>query len=137
MPQMLMDHGGIDPAADILAKLGDALEGVEILHNQVMIAVYVRPNKTASGIILSDQTRDEDRYQGKVGLLVKTGPRAFEADDRWFTGAEDFKVGKDWLVFRPSDTWSITIGNSKEKILCRIMDDINVRGRVPSPDIVW
>lgn len=130
MPYMVMAHEN-DPRAEILEKLGD-LSGVELFHNQALLAVYIRPQKTKSGIYLTDETRNEDRYQSKVGLLVKTGPLAFKEDGDWFNGL-DFHVGNDWLVFRPSDGWSITING----VLCRVVDDINVRGRIPHPDNVW
>ena len=129
MPHMLMSHD-VDPKDAILQEIGD-LSQVELFHNQVLLAVYIRPEKTKSGLILTDSHRDEDRYQSKVGLLVKRGPMAFEQDGNWFQGLrfEDH----DWLVFRPSDGWSITVNG----VLCRIFDDINIKGRVPHPDAVW
>jgi co-chaperonin GroES (HSP10) len=94
--------------------------------------VYIRPEKTKSGIVLPDQHRAEDRFQGKIGLVLKKGPDAFvDANDHWF---KDLNVNvNDWVVFRPSDGWSVTINN----VLCRILDDVNVRGRVKHPDQVW
>ncbi len=129
MPHMLMAHEE-DPRAKLRDELGD-ISGVELFHNQVLLAVYIRPQKTKSGLYLTDKHTDEDRYQSKVGLLVKKGPLAFEQDGNWFTGLE-FKED-DWLVFRPSDGWSITVNG----VLCRIFDDINIKGRVPHPDAVW
>lgn len=135
MPHMLMKHEK-DPAEELVAALGD-LSGVEIFHNQVLVAVYLRPQQTASGLFLTDQTRNEDIYQSKVGLLVKAGGNAFqrEAGSSWFTEAleKPFELGKSWLVFRPSESWSITINN----VVCRIVDDINIRGRVSHPDTAW
>lgn len=129
MPHMMMSHDE-DPKNKLLEDLGDLSE-VELFHNQVLLAVYIRPQKTKSGLYLTDKHTDEDRFQSKVGLLVKTGPQAFEQDGNWFSGV-DFK-DHDWLVFRPSDGWSITVNG----VLCRIFDDINIRGRVPHPDAVW
>jgi hypothetical protein len=39
----------------------------------------------------------------------------------------------DWIYFRPSDGWQITVHGQ----LCRILDDTDVRGRIPAPDAVW
>jgi co-chaperonin GroES (HSP10) len=119
-----------DPKDQILEAIGD-LSQVELFHNQVLLAVYIRPEKTKSGLILTDSHRDEDRYQSKVGLLVKQGPMAFEQDGNWFSGLSFNE--HDWLVFRPSDGWSITVNG----VLCRIFDDVNIKGRVPHPDAVW
>ena len=129
MPHMHMLHE-IDPKDQILEAIGD-ISTVELFHNQVLLAVYIRPEKTKSGLILTDSHRDEDRYQSKVGLLVKRGPMAFEQDGNWFSGLS-FN-DHDWLVFRPSDGWSITVNG----VLCRIFDDVNIKGRVPHPDAVW
>ena len=130
MPAMLMAHE-VDPKDKLLEEIGD-LSNIEIFNNQVLVAVYIRPQKTKSGIFLSDKTTDEDRYQSKVGLIIKMGSSAFkDPTGAWFNGVK-FKVN-DWAVFRPSDGWSITVNN----VLCRIIDDINVRGRVDQPDRVW
>lgn len=129
MPHMPMAHDK-DPKLSILEELGD-LSNVELFHNQVLLAVYLRPTKTKSGLYLTDKHVDEDRYQSKVGLLVKKGSRAFEQDGVWFEGLT-FKE-HDWLIFRPSEGWSITVNN----VLCRIFDDVNIKGRVDHPDAVY
>jgi hypothetical protein len=50
---------------------------------------------------------------------------------QWFNGVTI--NANDWIVFRPSDGWSITING----VICRMIDDVNVRGRVDHPDRVW
>jgi co-chaperonin GroES (HSP10) len=130
MPYMQMDHE-TDPALSLKKDLGD-ISDVEVFNNQILVAVYIRPQKTRSGIILTDKTTDEDRYQSKVGLVIKTGPQAFlDKSGEWFKGVtinED-----DWIVFRPSDGWSIVVNN----VLCRMIDDVNIKGRISHPDQVW
>ena len=130
MPFMIMKHEN-DPRAAIKKEIGN-LDHIEVFNNQVLCAVYIRPEKTKSGIILPGQTRDEDKIQGKVGLVVKMGPQAFvDPDNQWFDGV---KIENDeWVFFRPSDGWSVTING----VLCRILDDTNIRGRVQNPDEVW
>ena len=71
MPLMRMEHS--TPVKEATAALVGDLEGVEVFGNQVLVAIYQRPNKTASGIYLSDGVRAEDQYQGKVGLVLKLG----------------------------------------------------------------
>jgi co-chaperonin GroES (HSP10) len=126
---MLMSHEE-DPKEKLLDQLGD-ISNIELFHNQVLLAVYLRPEKTKSGLILTADHLDEDRYQSKVGLLIKQGPLAFEQDGNWFTGMT-FQ-DHDWLIFRPSDGWSITVNG----VLCRIFDDISIKGRAPHPDSVY
>ena len=130
MPPMIMQHE-VDPKSKLLAELGD-LSSVELFNNQILVATYIRPQKTKSGIYLTDKTTEEDKFQSKVGLLVKTGPSAFEENDEGWFQNEEFNLN-DWLVFRPSDGWSITIHG----VLCRILSDTQVKGRVQNPDEVW
>jgi co-chaperonin GroES (HSP10) len=121
----------LDPREKLLAEIGD-LSKFEIFNTGVLVAVYIRPEKTKGGFILTDKTRDEDRYQSKVGLVVKTGPRAFVEDDgKWFDGL-NIGVG-DWLVFRPSDGWNITVHG----VLCRFFSDDSFKWRIPHPDEVY
>jgi len=120
-----------DPKAALLEQVGD-ISKVEVFNMQVLVAVYIRPEKTKSGLYLSDKARDEDRYQSKVGLIIKKGPTAFvDKDGEWFSGL-DIKEG-DWIVFRPSDGWNITVNGT----LCRMLDDMSVRARIEHPDQVW
>ncbi len=120
-----------DPKEVLLEQVGD-ISKIEVFNMQVLVAVYIRPEKTKSGLFLSDKARDEDRYQSKVGLIIKKGPTAFvDKDGEWFSGLE-IKEG-DWIVFRPSDGWNVTVNGT----LCRMLDDMSVRARIEHPDQVW
>ena len=134
MPAAIMFHAK-DPKEKLLEEIGDISE-TEIFNNQVLCAVYQRPEKTRGGIILPGSNLDEDKYQSKVGLIIKMGSSAFEEDGDWFKGVK-FAL-HDWVVFRPSDGWSITLkAKNGSEVLCRIIDDVNVKGRVQQPDAVW
>lgn len=127
---MIMEHD-VDPKKKITEEMGD-ISGFEIFNNNILVAVYQRPAKTKSGIFLTDKTTDEDRFQSKVGLLIKAGPSAFEENtEGWFSGTT-FNLN-DWIVFRPSDGWNVTVNG----VLCRILSDTQVRGRADHPDRVW
>jgi co-chaperonin GroES (HSP10) len=138
MPAVQMLHEK-DPREVLLDRAG-SLEGVEVFGNDMLVAIYKRPEKTKTGIILVDDTRGEDVHQGKVGLILKMGPTCFLDDEG--TKFRDIKEG-DWVVFRPSDGWRITLntlrGNSsKENTLdARVVSDISVRARVSDPDLIY
>lgn len=120
-----------EPKQVLLEQVGDT-SSIEVFNMQVLVAVYIRPEKTKGGLFLSDKSRDEDRYQSKVGLILKKGPTAFvDKDGEWFSDL-DIKEG-DWIVFRPSDGWNITVNGT----LCRMLDDMSVRARIAHPDQVW
>jgi len=120
-----------DPKKVLLEQVGDT-SSIEIFNMQVLVAVYIRPEQTQSGLFLSDKSRDEDRYQSKVGLILRKGPTAFvDKDGEWFSGL-NINEG-DWVVFRPADGWSITVNGT----LCRMLDDMSVRARIAHPDHVY
>lgn len=120
-----------DPKDALFKAVGD-LSGYEIFHNQILVAIYVRPEKTAGGIIRPNQNVEEDEYQGKVGLVVKAGPTAFlDSDDLDFQG-QTVKVG-DWVVFRTGDGWQLTIRDTA----CRILTDRTIRMRIKNPGDIF
>ena len=131
-------HHEEDPRDVIYKKLGD-ISNIEIFNNQIIVATYVRPSKTKGGIILPGSVGKEDEIQSKVGLVIKKGPTAFiDETGKWFDGIT--VELNDWVVFRPSDGWAITVGNAQDKdldVACRVLDDTSVRGRVQFPDQVY
>lgn len=129
MPVALVAHDS-DPKTVLTDKIGD-VSGVEVLHNQVLLAIYIAPDKTAGGIIVP---RDEDRHQSKVGLILKTGPKAFAKSAEW-SWPDDMGVG-DWVYLRRSDGWNVTVNSSRDN-LCLQCDDVDIRGRIPNPDQIW
>lgn len=130
MPAMAMKHDS-DPAQELLNKIG-SLKGVEIPGNQVLLAIYERPQKTAGGIHLTDAYRAEDKYQGKAALVVAKGPMAYDEGYRKNHGDMPVEIG-DWIVIRPSDGWPVTVN----KVLCRMIHDEATKMKIDGPDRVW
>lgn len=138
MPSVQMLHDK-DPREAILDKVGD-LSGVEIFGNDILVATYIRPERTKSGIILTQQHVAEDRYQSKCYLILKMGPTAFIDEE----GNEfrDIRAG-DWIIARASDGWAVTLNTGKSGVSrddaldCRIIPDVSIRARVSHPDLVF
>jgi len=124
-----MDHS-IDPKKAILDAVGD-ISQIKVSGAQVLIGTYIRPEKTASGLILTDRTREEDEYQGKVGLVLIKGPLAFLEDENHDFGGFAIEVG-DWVFYRARDGFSMKVNGHH----CRLVEDIHVRGHIEKPDIV-
>jgi len=129
MPATAYTHD-VDPKAALLERCGD-LEGVEIFHNQVICAIYIAPEKTKGGIIRPQSNVDEDRHQGKVGLIIKMGPQAFGPDNRW-RWPDDMGLHQ-WVFYRASDGWPCSVNQAP----CRVLDDVDIKGRAWHPDQVW
>jgi co-chaperonin GroES (HSP10) len=137
MPAIAMAHD-VDPRQAILDKVGD-LSGVDVFGSDVLVALYIRPEKTKGGIILADATRQEDLWQGKCGLILKMGSTAFRDEDG--NKFRDIDVG-DFVVFRPSDGWPVQFSSaqavtSKDAVPCRVVNDIHIRLRVSTPDAIY
>ncbi len=129
MSVMAMKHD-TDPKLAVLKKIGD-LSGYTIYNNMLLVALYERPEATKGGVILTQTTRAEDKYQGKAALIVKAGPVAFASENGYFT--EGGPAVGDWIAIRPSDGWPIQING----VQCRMLVDEQVKLRIPSPDSVF
>lgn len=130
MRAMEMIHE-IDPRELILKEVKPYAEHIKVLGADLLCAVYMRPRQTKGGIMLPDQSRKEDEFQGKVGLVIKMGPIAFQDDNDHRFGNVAPKVG-DWVIFRVGDTFELIIGERK----FRLVQDVNVRAIVDKPDII-
>lgn len=120
-----------DPKAAILQDLSPYLGQIEVLGARVLVAVYVRPKQSAGGIYLPDKTVDEDRYQGKVGLVLSLGPIAFQDDATHRFGTIKPEVG-DWVVFSVGDTFGLELGKRR----CRSVEDVDIHMVLPRPDMI-
>jgi co-chaperonin GroES (HSP10) len=134
----------LDEKEAILSKLGD-LSAVQIAQNEVLVAIYIRPEKSAGGILLTDRTRKEDNYQGKVGLVVKIGSSCRFVRTNEATGVTygvDVQL-HDWVVTRPSDTWPLDVNGGEDTsdpkafTNCRLVFDDQIRMKIPNPGMIW
>lgn len=134
MPPMKM-VAGADPAKDLWKRLGN-LEGFEVMHNDVLIAVFVRPKEIALAggktLHLADQTVKEDEYQGKAGMVILKGPQAFLSDENYDFKGQDVNPG-DWVSIWISDGRKVMING----VLCRMVEDRHIRMKIPAPDSVY
>lgn len=135
MPALHAVHES-DPAKELLRRVGP-IKDLELFGNAILVAIYVRPSKARFGkmtLELTDQTRKEDEYQGKVGLIIKQGKLAWQDDEQVQFHGQKCEVG-DWVVLRPSDGWPVTL--TQNQVLCRVVSESAIRMRIPSPDLVW
>jgi hypothetical protein len=115
---------------EMLAKLGD-ISGVSVYHNWALGMIYM-PDKVGS-LFRADVSKQEDLWQGKVCMLVKAGPVAFQntADGRW-SWDPPIQIG-DWLVARASDGVNRLVNGQ----MCRLFRDTAVTEKVEHPDNIF
>lgn len=120
-----------DAKATLRSAVG-SLKEVSVLHNLVLVATYVKSERTAGGILLPDKTKDEDRFQGKVGLVLARGPIAFKDDAYNNFGGIEANVD-DWVVYWPSDGREMFVNG----VSCRLLEDKHIKMRIPKPEGVF
>lgn len=121
-----------DPKFAIYKLLGSTIDEFEELYgNYVLLATYIRPSKTAGGIYLTEKNQEEDRYQGKAGLVLKLGQTAFEKDERYRWN--NHPLPGEWVWYRPADTSEIGING----VSCRTIADHLIRGKIRNPQVIW
>lgn len=141
MPYMKMVHD-VDPREVIYKQIGAktdkktgaiTIPGIHLKQNHVLVGVYMRPDKTKSGLYLSDQTRKEDEHQGKAALVLALGPSAFVSDEeREFLPEQISKVG-DWVSLWVQDGRKINIRGQ----ICRVIADQDIWVGTDEPDSIF
>lgn len=117
-----------NPKLALIKALGN-LSQEQVLGDLVLIAIYIRPEKTSGGIIRPVDNIKEDEFQGKVGLIVKAGPLATEYED---DTPPLCQVG-DWVVYSIKDGWSVTVND----VACRLIPYSRLRMKISQPDLVF
>lgn len=144
MPVVIMKHDE-DPADMICRQTGN-LDDVDVFNNHVLVGLYLRANiKMMLGgkeFHMPDKSKEEDEYQSKIGLILKMGPSAFaKKSGGWFKD-QDMSIG-DWVFCRPSDGMRLKLVSvdektgTKKELLCRLLEDVDIKMRAESPDRLY
>lgn len=135
--------------AKLTADLAPVVQGIHLLRNRVLVASFIRPEKTSGGIIRPDAVREEDKWQGKAGLILAVGPSAFDFEEvrdhakelgSYDTASKFHNIPEvgDWVFFRGSDTWDsglqVAPGVGAH---CRFIFDDAIIGRIADPATIW
>lgn len=141
----------------MLAELLPLVEGIQVQRNRVIVATYVRPNVSAGGIIFTQKNADEDRWQGKVGLVLKRGPVAFDYAERAelmdkytehgthedtarYEAEGELHIPQigDWVMCRNSETWEFALRVEPGKaVSCRVVADDSILAVVSDPSAIY
>lgn len=110
--------------------VGD-LSGVEIFGDYVLVATYIRPEKTRGGVLLPDSVKQEDVWQGKAGLVLKWGPDAFVDHETGLQYDQVVDVG-EWCVYFVGDAKALQVNGYP----CRLVRDTSIRMKIKNPEAV-
>jgi len=117
---------------EIMSGIGPDLDKVTVATNHVLVGIWMRPDKTKGGVLLTQKTRDEDKWQGKTGFVIKKGPIAFKSDDRNDFGDFSPAFG-ECVLYGVNDGLSFDVNG----VHCRLLQDVHVRAVVPNPEMIW
>lgn len=117
-----------DPKAALLKAIGKIDKKIRLHHSQVLVATFIQPERTKSGLYLPEKTLGEDQFQGNTGLVIAMGPGAYKDDTIAKFHGVKIKVG-DWVLYRPADGMQLLIGG----VPCRIFEDVNIKADVQDP----
>ncbi len=119
----------------IEAKLGDDLEGIDVLYSEVLLATFILPEKTAGGIIRPDENIRQDVFQGKIGLILKMGETAYKYMNDYsqfpYEGVKP-QIG-DYVMCHASDPRELAING----VSCKLVDASRCKLRVKDPYIFY
>lgn len=119
--------------ATIKQLLKDPLNAeLKVLHSQVLVMGYVPPSISKGGIILTDKSTEEERFQGNVGLVVALGGGAFKDDNIAQFNGDSLQIG-DWVMYVAADGISMFI----REVPCRLFSDTRILMKVTSPEIYY
>ena len=132
---------GADPRRTIIDGIGHkAISEFEPTLNYVLVGTYVRSEKTKGGIIKGgDRTRAEDRFQGKIGLVLKLGPSVNALDRKAILGGSPLAVG-NWVMYRTSDANEFFFVDAKHELegsSARVIEDVLIMARVADPESIY
>lgn len=130
--EVLKYDGDQDPKQVVFDAVRDALANIELFGNRVLVATAPHLERTAGGIIMTDKTISEERFQGKTGLVLKLGETAFKYDGS-FEWVGDAPVAGEWVFYRTPDSWECGVNG----VSCRVIRDENIIGRVAAPGTIW
>lgn len=119
-----------DPKKVLLKALGK--HETHVLHSKVLVAGYVRPAKTKSGLYMPDSVIEEDRHQGTIFMVIALGKGAFKDDNIAKFNGDTLKVG-DWVMCVPGDGLAMFIN----EVPCRLFDDTRILMKVKDPEIYF
>jgi hypothetical protein len=124
-----------EPPAEVIWREVGSLDKIEVVGQWVLVCLYVRPaTRTIGGVEIPETATDEDRYQGRVGMVLKVGSQAFIDSDNPPVKFAGFKAEPgQWVVYRPSDGMRFQIGRRD----CRLIADVHVKMRLGTPDEVY
>jgi co-chaperonin GroES (HSP10) len=108
--------------------------GVKPFGSRVLVQIRTPKTKTASGIILLEETTDTDKWNTQAAKVIAMGPLAFHnrntlqpwPEGNWCSPGEYVRVPK-----YGGDRWEVQFGPEKgDKSMFVIFNDLDIVGQI-------
>lgn len=115
-----------------VAEIDDSL----LMGSRLLVAKWIR--RSEGKIQLTTATRNEDKFQGKVGLVLKVGPLAFEDDATHDWRGQRARPG-DWVLFGYGDgtDFDYRPAGTHDHIPCKLLGEGDIAMVIPRPDFAY
>lgn len=123
--------------SELLAQFDmEEMGAIHLPPVRIVVAKWVRTS--AGSIVMAEQTKKEDRFQSKVGLILAIGDLAFVDDDRHDWAGFKPKVG-DWVLYHFSDgnDFDYSPKGTFDRLPCKMISEGDVQAILPRPDFAY
>lgn len=127
-----------DPKGFLLDRCSVWLPSMTLMHNLVLCATYYLPAfeflPNGSKFFRTDTSHNEALWQGKVGLVIGTGPTAFKDEPQLglYFHNQKVEIG-DWVQWDIHDARQCTFN----RIHCRYIKDVSIIAKWDDPRLVY
>jgi len=137
-----------DAGAESVSKIAyDSLEeafpevdpGLRPFGDKVLVQIRTPRTRTASGLILPDETRETEQWNTQVAKVIALGPVAFRNRDTLEPWPEGSWVYPGMYVRCPKyggDRWQVRIPNSPDNALFVQFRDHDLSGEIPESKVL-
>lgn len=136
--ELISKGSASDPKQAIWDALGGAVDKLNPMGAWVLVATYIAPDHQVQmpgggtrTLFIPSKSKDEDLYQGCVGLVLRKGKTAFVDDDLHLFHGQSVNVN-DWVLFRFSSAWEIHLNG----VSVRFVPDTEIKGTIEHPNLI-
>lgn len=110
--------------------------GVQPFGSRVLVQIRTPKNKTQSGIILHAETKDTEKWNTQVAVVISVGPLAFKNRDSMQSWPEGSWCAEGDFVRVPKyggDRWEVPYldaDGEEQNAMFVIFNDLDIVGRV-------
>lgn len=113
----------------------DVESGIQPFGSRILVQIRTAKTKTAGGIILTNDSKDTEKWNTQIGKVITVGPLAFKNRNSMESWPEGAWCNSDDFVRVPKyggDRWEVPLDDKPTgpKALFVIFNDLDIIGKV-------